>query len=60
MREKELYLRNSSHHVDNYFKSINETCTNVCYSCEGLWFNSSVRIFRGDQIKNIVKKQKSE
>lgn len=53
--EKQLYLINSKKHLDNYYKAINSTCTNICNSCEGLRFDHSVKKYSVDKLMSLMK-----
>jgi len=44
---------NSEKHLKLYYDGINDTCTNVCNSCEGLWFRDSIYTF---SVESLLKK----
>ena len=41
-------------YIDQYFKFINEPCNNICCSCGGIWFSSSITNYNKDSLKTHI------
>ena len=53
-------MKNDKKHLKNYWNSINDTISNVCVSCNGLWFTKSVKYYNSEELvkhvsgKNVI------
>jgi hypothetical protein len=61
MRSKNRNVKNNKSYESyehNYFQNINDTCTNVCCSCGGLWFKLSVIFYEVEVLKQKILNKK--